>query len=77
MDRDRLQAFLNAVEPDRGATVLECLPIPGGYSRDTARATVQWADGTTESFFLRGDLIFQHNGICHAYFFFVFFFAFF
>ncbi len=55
MDRDRLQAFLNAVEPDRGATVLECEPIPGGYSRDTARATVQWADGSTESFFLRGD----------------------
>lgn len=55
MDRDRLQAFLNAVEPDRGPTVLECQPIPGGYSRDTARATVQWADGTIESFFLRGD----------------------
>ena len=55
MDRDRLQEFLNAVEPDRGATVLECEPVPGGYSRNAARATVQWADGSTESFFLRGD----------------------
>ena len=55
MDKERFQAFLDAVEPDRGATVLECEPIPGGYSRDTARATVRWADGTTESFFLRGD----------------------
>ena len=55
MDRDRLQAFLDAVEPERRGTVLECHPMPGGYSRNAARATVQWTDGSTESLFLRGD----------------------
>ena len=55
MDIDRFQAFLDAVEPERGATVLSAEPIPGGYSRDTVRARVQWADGTHESFVLRGD----------------------
>ena len=55
MDAQRLQEFLAAVEPDRGATVLSAEPIPGGYSRDTVMAEVQWADGTTERLVLRGD----------------------
>lgn len=55
MNVERFQAFLDAVEPDRGATVLSATPIPGGYSRDTVMAEVQWADGTTEKFVLRGD----------------------
>lgn len=55
MDVERLQSFLSAVEPDRGPTVLSAEPIPGGYSRDTVIAEVQWADGTTEKFVLRGD----------------------
>lgn len=55
MDRDRLQSFLDAVEPERGGTVLDAVPIPGGYSRDTVIADVQWADGTTERLVLRGD----------------------
>ena len=55
MDIASFQAFLDSVEPDRGATVLSAEPIPGGYSRDTVRAEVQWADGTRESFVLRGD----------------------
>lgn len=55
MNVERFQAFLDAVEPDRGATVLSASPIPGGYSRDTVMAEVQWADGTTEKFVLRGD----------------------
>lgn len=55
MDTDRLQAFLDVVEPDRGARVLSAEPIPGGYSRDTVIAEVSWADGTTERLVLRGD----------------------
>ena len=55
MDIDRFQSFLDVVEPERGATVLSADPIPGGYSRDTVRAVVQWADGTREAFVLRGD----------------------
>ncbi|MEY4136999.1 MAG: hypothetical protein RL205_1127 [Actinomycetota bacterium] len=55
MNVERFQAFLDAVEPDRGATVLSASPLPGGYSRDTVMAEVQWADGTTEKFVLRGD----------------------
>lgn len=55
MDAQRLQEFLAAVEPERGATVLSAEPIPGGYSRDTVIAEVRWADGTSERLVLRGD----------------------
>ena len=55
MDVDRFQSFLDVVEPERGPTVLSADPIPGGYSRDTVKAVVQWADGTREAFVLRGD----------------------
>jgi aminoglycoside phosphotransferase (APT) family kinase protein len=55
MNIEKFQAFLDAVEPDRGATVLSAVPLPGGYSRDTVMAEVRWADGTTEKFVLRGD----------------------
>ena len=55
MNIERFQAFLDAVEPDRGATVLSASPLPGGYSRDTVMAEVQWADGSIEKFVLRGD----------------------
>ena len=55
MDIEHFQAFLDAVEPERGGTVLSAVPIPGGYSRDTVMAEVRWADGTTERFVLRGD----------------------
>lgn len=55
MDATRLQAFLTAVEPDRAPTVMSAEPIPGGYSRDTVIAVVQWADGTREKLVLRGD----------------------
>ncbi|MCX6433695.1 MAG: phosphotransferase [Actinobacteria bacterium] len=55
MNVDHFQAFLDAVEPERGATVLSAVPLPGGYSRDTVLAEVRWADGTTEKFVLRGD----------------------
>ena len=55
MDIEHFQAFLDAVEPGRGATVLSVVPLPGGYSRTSALADVQWSDGTTEKFVLRGD----------------------
>ncbi len=55
MNVEQFQSFLDAVEPERGATVLSAAPIPGGYSRDTVMAEVRWADGTTEKFVLRGD----------------------
>ncbi len=55
MNVERFQAFLDVVEPDRGATVLSAVPIAGGYSRDTVIAEVQWSDGSTENFVLRGD----------------------
>lgn len=51
----RFQQFLAAVEPDRPGTVTACAAISGGYSRISARAAVAWADGTEESFVLRGD----------------------
>ncbi|HEY7272085.1 MAG TPA: phosphotransferase family protein, partial [Actinoplanes sp.] len=51
----RLQRFLAAVEPDRPAEVVGYQPISGGYSRISARASVRWADGTEETFILRGD----------------------
>jgi aminoglycoside phosphotransferase (APT) family kinase protein len=52
---ERFAGFLAVVEPDRGARVLHCEPITGGYSRVSARAQVQWSDGTSEEFVLRGD----------------------
>jgi aminoglycoside phosphotransferase (APT) family kinase protein len=55
MDVEHFQAFLDAVEPERGATVLSAVPVPGGYSRDTVMAEVRWSDGSTEKFVLRGD----------------------
>lgn len=55
MDKEHLQAFIDAVEPGRGGTVLSAEPIPGGYSRDTVIAEIAWADGTTERLVLRGD----------------------
>ena len=55
MDAARLQEFLNAVEPNRGPTVISAEPIPGGYSRDTVIAEVRWSDGSTEELVLRGD----------------------
>ncbi len=55
MDKERLQSFIDAVEPDRGGTVLSAEPITGGYSRDTVIAEVQWGDGECEKFILRGD----------------------
>lgn len=55
MDATKLQAFLTAVEPERSPTVISAEPIPGGYSRDTVIAEVQWADGSREKLVLRGD----------------------
>lgn len=52
---ERFERFLSAVEPGRGARVLSCEAITGGYSRISARADVRWVDGTEESFILRGD----------------------
>jgi len=54
MDAVKFQSFLDAVEPDRGGTVLSAEPIPSGYSRETVMAAVRWADGMTERFVLRG-----------------------
>ncbi len=51
----RLEQFLATVEPDRAAQVVSYQPISGGYSRISARASVRWADGTEETFILRGD----------------------
>jgi aminoglycoside phosphotransferase (APT) family kinase protein len=50
-----LQRFLDAVEPERGATVTVVVPLSGGYSRDTAIADVIWSDGASERFVLRAD----------------------
>jgi aminoglycoside phosphotransferase (APT) family kinase protein len=50
-----LQRFLDAMEPDRAATVTSCRPISGGYSRLSALADVKWADGTAERLVLRAD----------------------
>lgn len=47
--------FLASVEPGRGARVVSCVPIAGGYSRVSARASVRWDDGTEETFILRAD----------------------
>ena len=62
MDKERFQAFLDAVEPDRGGTVLECAPIPGGYSRDTAKAYVFNDAATTETSRLTGSRVVTSNG---------------
>ena len=51
----RLERFLTSVEPGRSAQVVSYQPISGGYSRISARASVRWADGTEETFILRGD----------------------
>src|SRR6478609_5690914 len=55
LDGPSFQRFLDAVEPGRGGTVTAFRPISGGYSRLSALAEVQWGDGSTESFVLRGD----------------------
>jgi aminoglycoside phosphotransferase (APT) family kinase protein len=52
---ERFQRFLDAVEPDRGATVISYRPISGGYSRVTAVSEVRWGDGAEERFVLRAD----------------------
>lgn len=55
LDGGSLQRFLDHAEPDRGPTVTSFRPISGGYSRLSALATVQWADGSEETFVLRAD----------------------
>ncbi len=50
----RLQAFLTQAT-GRPVTVADYQRMTGGYSRDMARATVTWDDGTTEAMVLRGD----------------------
>jgi aminoglycoside phosphotransferase (APT) family kinase protein len=55
MTSGALQRLLDAVEPERGATVTAVVPLSGGYSRDTAIADVIWGDGTSERFVLRAD----------------------
>ena len=55
LDQASFQSFLQRVEPDRGATVTSFRPISGGYSRLSALAEVQWADGPRETFVLRAD----------------------
>ncbi len=54
LDAPSFQRFLDHVEDSRG-TVTAFRPISGGYSRLSARVTVQWADGSQESFVLRSD----------------------
>ena len=49
------QRFLDQVEGPGGGTVTAYRPISGGYSRLSALATVQWPDGSQESFVLRSD----------------------
>jgi aminoglycoside phosphotransferase (APT) family kinase protein len=51
----RFESLLASVESGRGGKVTSYKPIPGGYSRETALADVQWNDGTTERFVLRAD----------------------
>ena len=51
----RFERFLAAVEPARAGRVLTYEPISGGYSRISARSTVEWGDGSRETFVLRGD----------------------
>lgn len=53
--RARFEKFLAASEPARACHVTHCETIIGGYSRISARAAVDWADGGSEQFILRGD----------------------
>ena len=55
LDQASFQRFLDAVEPDRGASVTSFRPISGGYSRLSALGEVRWDDGSTETFVLRAD----------------------
>ena len=55
LDGPSLQRFLDREEGERGGTVTAFRPISGGYSRLSALAVVQWADGSQESFVLRSD----------------------
>ena len=50
-----LQRFLDHAEAERDGTVAQFRPISGGFSRLSSLATVQWADGSQESFVLRSD----------------------
>jgi aminoglycoside phosphotransferase (APT) family kinase protein len=52
---ESLQAFLEVVEPERSARVLDVTQVPGGYSRQTFLSYVEWADGQTETLVLRQD----------------------
>ena len=52
---ERFGRFLASAEPGRGAQVISCDTITGGYSRISARAVVRWQDGSEEAFILRGD----------------------
>ncbi|GAB2485574.1 phosphotransferase family protein [Jatrophihabitans fulvus] len=49
-----LQRLLDVSEPGRAARVVRCEPLLGGYSRVSARAVVEWPDGSGE-LILRGD----------------------
>jgi aminoglycoside phosphotransferase (APT) family kinase protein len=55
MTPERLAAFLATVEPDTPARVRSCRFLPGGYSRTTAVADIEWSDGRVEAVVLRGD----------------------
>jgi aminoglycoside phosphotransferase (APT) family kinase protein len=52
---EALQRFLDAVAPERGATVRLVTPLSGGYSRDTAIGDVVWGDGHHQRLVLRSD----------------------
>ena len=52
---EALQRLLDDAEPGRSARVIDVTALAGGYSRDTAIADVEWADGSVERFVLRGD----------------------
>ena len=52
---EALQRLLDDLEPGKRAQVVAVTPLAGGYSRDTAIADVEWADGGVERFVLRGD----------------------
>jgi aminoglycoside phosphotransferase (APT) family kinase protein len=55
LDGASLQRFLSKHAADREPTVTSFRPISGGYSRLSALACVQWADGSEQSFVLRAD----------------------
>lgn len=52
---ERLTKFLTEHDPQRRASVVEYVPMVGGYSRLMARALVEWSDGRTQHLVLRGD----------------------